>query len=75
MLTKEICGMRCTDFAKSELLTRIFPDKIKRTKALELQPAKSLNELSQTADYGLCDFYFWSVRWSSLPKFIKKFIY
>lgn len=38
LLTKEICGMRLTDFAKREIFTKIFPDEIQWR---EVQPATS----------------------------------
>lgn len=38
LLTKEICGMRLTDFAKTEIFTKIFPDEMQWR---EVQPATS----------------------------------
>lgn len=38
LLTKEICGMRLTDFAKTEIFTKIFHDEMQWR---EVQPATS----------------------------------
>ena len=62
LLTKEICGMRPADFAKTELFTKIFPDEIQRIEWREVQPAKSYSTsnarqpsiVSVISSFGLC---------------------
>ena len=62
ILTKEICGMRPVDFAKTELFTKIFPDEIQRIEWREIQPAKSYSTsnarqpsvVSVISSFGLC---------------------